>query len=414
MEEEALANASVVGSFQHQPLDLQAASIRLVKVRPLAADGIIRCEIIHTSTHADPSGLPVPGSLPPTPYTCLSYVWGPTSPSHIIMLNDKPFAVRQNLWEFLRIASSRSARKKNVSIQWQPEVPFNFERITAALWIDALCIDQENTSERNHQVQQMGQIFSKAQHVIAWMGRSRRLASLFQEANITWQVTSEEKETLAERLLEFCKHEYWKRAWITQEVQLARSVYFLAHTEAATLDSVLHVLLYKPLRVDTEDFLWLRQNVKDTLRKGTSSKLRDNLWRFRLKNCSDPRDLVYSLLAMSSDADRLQVDYDISMVQLAQDVLQYLYGDNICVWRVATILHVLRIHLNVDEADTGFIEAQALLVYRNHDRCNTCSRAIDLTYPRQRFKLGRMFVHCLRCVSNFGCTECTWTNLIPN
>jgi FAD/FMN-containing dehydrogenase len=37
------------------------------------------------------------------------------------------------------------------------------------LWIDALCIDQNNNEERGEQVQQMGSIYSKAERVIIWL-----------------------------------------------------------------------------------------------------------------------------------------------------------------------------------------------------------------------------------------------------
>jgi hypothetical protein len=38
------------------------------------------------------------------------------------------------------------------------------------LWIDAICIDQQNLPERSHQVKRMRIIFESAQRVIAWLG----------------------------------------------------------------------------------------------------------------------------------------------------------------------------------------------------------------------------------------------------
>jgi hypothetical protein len=38
------------------------------------------------------------------------------------------------------------------------------------LWIDAICINQHETQERNHQVSQMGIIFKQAAMVIVWLG----------------------------------------------------------------------------------------------------------------------------------------------------------------------------------------------------------------------------------------------------
>lgn len=37
-------------------------------------------------------------------------------------------------------------------------------------WVDALCIDQANVEERNHQVLRMAAIYRQAQEVVAWIG----------------------------------------------------------------------------------------------------------------------------------------------------------------------------------------------------------------------------------------------------
>jgi hypothetical protein len=38
------------------------------------------------------------------------------------------------------------------------------------LWIDAICINQKDTAERNEQVKQMGKIYKFAERVIVWLG----------------------------------------------------------------------------------------------------------------------------------------------------------------------------------------------------------------------------------------------------
>ena len=42
------------------------------------------------------------------------------------------------------------------------------------LWIDALCIDQEDAEERSHQVSLMARIYSSAVRVICWLGLDHR------------------------------------------------------------------------------------------------------------------------------------------------------------------------------------------------------------------------------------------------
>ncbi|KAF1974835.1 heterokaryon incompatibility, partial [Bimuria novae-zelandiae CBS 107.79] len=87
-------------------------------------------------------------------YTCLSYVWGKSYDEHFEILIEEPdyhrsgtFSVRRNLNDFLEVA-----RIKHHSI---------------SLWIDAICIDQDNNQERNHQVEQMGEIYRNATRVFA-------------------------------------------------------------------------------------------------------------------------------------------------------------------------------------------------------------------------------------------------------
>jgi len=73
-----------------------------------------------------------------------------------ILVNGRTFTVRQNLYEFLRVVQQRSAA--------------GALDMLGPYWIHALSIDQTNTLERNHQVNQMGQIFRNAAAVHLWLG----------------------------------------------------------------------------------------------------------------------------------------------------------------------------------------------------------------------------------------------------
>jgi len=46
----------------------------------------------------------------------------------------------------------------------------NDSTLGSVFWIDALCIDQNNTKEKNHQVKQMGKIYANAYRVVSWLG----------------------------------------------------------------------------------------------------------------------------------------------------------------------------------------------------------------------------------------------------
>ncbi|KAF4958054.1 hypothetical protein FGADI_2684 [Fusarium gaditjirri] len=84
------------------------------------------------------------------PYEALSYTWGDEAASIRILLNGEVFLIRPNL--AYALAALRSS---------EPRV----------LWVDALCINQQDTTERNHQVGMMGDIFRRAERVLVWLGR---------------------------------------------------------------------------------------------------------------------------------------------------------------------------------------------------------------------------------------------------
>lgn len=105
-------------------------------------------------------------------YEALSYEWGiVTDTSFLISIDGTKVSVRENLWWAL----------------WYLRHPSE----TRLLWVDALCIDQENGEERNHQVSQMGQVYSKASRVIAWLGRASDQESVY--PGITNVCPTEEK-----------------------------------------------------------------------------------------------------------------------------------------------------------------------------------------------------------------------------
>lgn len=182
-----------VQCFQHLPLDLQkdSASIRLIQVLPRDERGQVPCRMQHATIEAK--------------YTCVSYVWGPADDPRTILINDEAFLVRRNIYDFLQSISSEAAGLIT-------SLPRDAPRL---FWIDALCIDQTNNREKNHQVQQMGAIFSRAQLVLAWMGNKRQIASYFDHVrrSLLEQGRKFDRKSSADYYA-FVRDEYWKRAWV--------------------------------------------------------------------------------------------------------------------------------------------------------------------------------------------------------
>lgn len=99
------------------------------------------------------------------------------------------------------------------------------------IWIDAVCINQDDEDERGLQVQLMGDIYRKADEVISWLGiHADDSDVLFQwiEDNRHNGTTIDPKASpppsSRAALIELAKRPYFSRMWVLQEFALARKV----------------------------------------------------------------------------------------------------------------------------------------------------------------------------------------------
>ncbi|KAF2742128.1 heterokaryon incompatibility, partial [Sporormia fimetaria CBS 119925] len=86
----------------------------------------------------------------PPEYYALSYVWGDMNHTEQILVDGAPIHVTKNL-----VAAVRVLQRSNLK--------------TAALWIDAICINQNDMTERAAQVRLMGRIYKNSEGVVAWL-----------------------------------------------------------------------------------------------------------------------------------------------------------------------------------------------------------------------------------------------------
>ena len=126
--------------FPYSPLDPAAHEIRLLRLSPSPSES---SAVQATLTHASLKD--------PPPYTALSYCWGLAATKHMelnghaVQVSDELHAALQRL---------RDAEPAD----------------TPRLWIDAVCINQADSTEKGHQVQRMGDIYAKAADVLVWLG----------------------------------------------------------------------------------------------------------------------------------------------------------------------------------------------------------------------------------------------------
>jgi hypothetical protein len=323
--------------FTHDPLDYRRGAIRLLRILPhLSKDGQIQCQIWHDSVKAS--------------YTCLSYVWGPEKIQRQILINGKLLSVRENLYNFMHVARSKYANPKQT------------------FWIDALCIDQDSVYEKNHQVAQMGSIYANAVEVISWLGFSQSIGRAFafglEMSNVPrynwdkWDVASDKQYTewlernkktngqLKKDWFAVVKDQYWTRAWITQEILLARNLKFLVNdlevtpTQIAWCGSGLLSLINNlegNARIDpkkwdsrTQVFSHYMYFACNGEPKPYERKLINYFSSLPGRQSYHFHDRVYSLLSLATDASSIKVDYRVSRSELLYQVMS-LYKTKMCI-----------------------------------------------------------------------------------
>jgi hypothetical protein len=320
--------------FTHDPLDYRRGAIRLLRILPhLSKDGQIQCQIWHDSVKAS--------------YTCLSYVWGPEKIQRQILINGKLLSVRENLYNFMRVARSKYANPKQT------------------FWIDALCIDQDSVYEKNHQVAQMGSIYANAAEVISWLGFSQSIGRAFafglemskdprrdgydsnRKQLLKWFDRNKQTNGQLKRdWFTVVDDQYWTRAWITQEILLAQNLKFLVNDLEVTPMQIARFVL-RHLRyinnlegnasIDTEnwdskthvfeDYIYSVCHREPRLHAG---KLISYFTRLPGRQSYHFHDKVYSLLSLASDASSIKVDYRVSRSELLYQVMS-IYKTKMCI-----------------------------------------------------------------------------------
>jgi hypothetical protein len=142
-------------------------------------------------------------AIPRLEYTALSYTWGMETSLSTVAVNGYRLEVTKNL-----------------------EIALRHLRLiddTKTLWIDALCIDQNNILERNQQVQLMAQIYATATETIVWLGPAADGSDWVLDKMISGEVEDNDAFAFSYRLFQLLCRPWWTRVWVIQEVVFSRA-----------------------------------------------------------------------------------------------------------------------------------------------------------------------------------------------
>ena len=209
-------------NFEYDRLQNMRHRIRLLELKPAKSnsDAEIVCRLFEAEFQDGKGGKLVGvGKSKEYTYEALTWCWG-TAPSDCLLLIEQ-----QN--------STNSKRQKmavSEELAWALKY-LRDEIESRIIWIDAICIDQNSTDEKNHQVQMMAKIYSHAERVVVWLGmddhNSRKAITFVKDEILQLQrfdelCDDERNSQKWQALLLLMQRPWFFRRWVVQEISLAK------------------------------------------------------------------------------------------------------------------------------------------------------------------------------------------------
>ena len=265
-------------------------------------------------------------------YEAISYVWGLKRQKEMpVMLDGGRFGVPENVYSILRRRSSFFASR--------------------LVWIDTICINQNNNHEKADQVRMMKDIYAKASRVFVCLGESPNawlavtmlnelvlMKSLLTPKALGDQIVGmtsgfDMDEMLKLRvvaLLELLHNPWFERVWVFQEVTVARAVTILYGSRKIHWDFLAN-FAYVLLAGETAEILSIFQyadstdrpfpvaptqsalmnGYRDLFRQGRSVALYEMLRKLSALRATVPRDKIFAIIGLTDSSAELTdlIDY---------------------------------------------------------------------------------------------------------
>ena len=299
-------NANELQAYVYKPLPTPAW-IRLVRLLPASdPQAPLECRIILVDK--DLSSI-MRSAL--VKYSAMSYVWGSAAFTHDLFVAE----IHEDRYYILKITPAVDELLRRFR---SSESKVNF-------WIDGICLDQSNETEKAEQIPRMGQIYNGAFKTRVWLGpdgdgikEALQILEMFAEfeAATEWETKAEdflrairnqatEKFSLA--LNQFFERRWFSRRWVLQELALSRVAlvycgpYKIAWPVMLAAMRVLgHLIRLGALSGSPLLSQQAERAIMTTMNLPSGRRMiLDNLWDFHHTECSDPRDAVRALIGFS-------------------------------------------------------------------------------------------------------------------
>ncbi|KAL8837301.1 MAG: hypothetical protein Q9170_002558 [Blastenia crenularia] len=318
---------SALFTYRYVPLR-EPTNIRLLKLLPGSGDGGLRFTLEEVEL-----------DFTKQEYHAVSYAWGPAGLNRTIFSKEGCLEITRNLFDLLQqyILLGRDI----------------------SLWVDAICINQNDYKERAQQILLMREIYSKSRRVFVWLGQeqpsdkqafefikdfvdkykarvNRNLDNSDEMRKISEEVTMSNAydEVVCLSLTQLFSRSWFARAWTYQEIVAASDscvscgslcIHFDYISQFAMIWDVLglqgrlssHEAQYNASQA--AHIILAKDYVAEA---GARSSLIHFVQNTRTRKATDPRDKIYSVVALTSDlkplpyaptykvgVDRLYIDF---------------------------------------------------------------------------------------------------------
>ncbi|KAM0800502.1 heterokaryon incompatibility protein-domain-containing protein, partial [Usnea florida] len=266
------------------------------------------------------------------PYEALSYTWDNRVSLHPINVDGCTFMVTRNL-----LAALRRLRLPDQD---------------RYLWVDAICINQSDILERNHQVKQMHWMYQLAERVVVWLGEhseDSRLAidQLEMISNLDPKDCASQLREMAgfDRHLpmgprfgkpidRFFLRPWWSRVWVMPEVVWASKIIVMCGDQELSWDMLLraHLVMKSGDRSQRTHYAgeFFSVSIWDLflhhvfMVNESPISLEYTLDLVRIRNATDPRDKVFAILnIIPLNEWPGEPDYSKNVVDVFTDVVKH-------------------------------------------------------------------------------------------
>ena len=295
---------------------LKHGEIRVLTVRSDAFDTPVRCTISLELLDESPQ------------YEALSYAWGGYELCQTIWIEGRQCKVTQSVFE---------------ALQWLRE-PGKI----STLWIDAICINQEDILEKNAQVQMMGTIYERAISTRVWLGPpAPGLESALDDVVrlVAEGVTQKALGKYRDSMCEIIGRPWHFRVWTLQEVVLSRhSVVSYGHSTCKIeyISALGSALLKRPFAETAQVAqAWhMERNLRSLVHNFVTSIIAVHTIHRCIQTatvlqssflllpsmtvgrmCADPRDHIFALRGIhertsGGNGIAIEIDYSMSVVEV--------------------------------------------------------------------------------------------------